>query len=447
MSSNDKMQEFTKQVLNLALEIKRQQDEDEAINLASSNPVSKVDTLGESKVTGTETIKNPSVSDSWGSETSSFDGGWEENKHILSNSTYSRKDETPVSKVELETFKSEPVDTQSVENYNKIFSSASEFEKVTSAVYHRLSIAHEQKKAAQSKSTDKQATSPIMFSKNTMEDVNGNALGYKRAVTRLNLSKDFLDNISTENRLKNLDMLREKISQGISNFYGSFDRVSSLYVTNGYLVINGVAYTPVIGDENFANNFPMDTYEYIKSGKVAYLFDWGYLLKMINLRVFSIETYDFANDFIANDLNMDNFRVPYFFAKFRKLQKLSIGGEVIDRDNPLEQSSTDSSRSKKDVVEDNIERHSRFSKHFSHMSFDYYKATSSLSSFATDSLVSYAKNRNNKGFLKYSIGVLGRGAFATTAGLINLSAGLVKGLVSLGKEVLHDGFTPYEDNK
>lgn len=364
--------------------------------------------------------------------------------NVIPFPTKNYTDQTPVAQIDIMEMKAESKDEDIMSRLSKM--DLPFFDKASASVYARQSVVDDCKESAHSERTNVIADCDILYVQNKFTDADGKSKDYKSAVVPLRMGTTFLDNMSMDNRSKNLDSLREEISCAVYKFYGSFERISELYIVDDQLIINGVAFVPNIeGIEEIASNLPLDTYEYVINGRLAPLFDWGYLLEMQNLRILSIPTYEFANDFIAPDLGHLHFRVPYMFSKLRRLDKLCIASEVINRDNPNEESTKHNGRKKREVVEDGLKRASKYKDCYSGFNWNLFTATNGAQSFFVNSLVDYARNRNNKGIIRYSLGVIARTLGATSATVMNAGAHAIWGTLKVIKNIIKDSITPVDE--
>ena len=302
------------------------------------------------------------------------------------------------------------------------------------------------KEASRSKNVEKKVNSQVLYKEDTLTDYNGNPKEYKRVICNANWGSGFYDNLSNENCLKNLGMLRREVTQSILSYFGSWDRIHDIYVEDEILVINGFAYTPkLLNMDANISKFPLDTYEYIKTGRIASLFDWSVLNYMSNLRVLSLQTFDFANDVVANDLEMDFFSIATFFSSLPKLQIIHIEGQTIDRNKPKEKAEDDEDKTVYESMNDSLKLKARISQAFGNYNFNIYTATNAGQDFFVNSLKDYAKNRGSKGFLRYSAGVVGRFVGATAATTLNAGLHLIGGVAKGLFQTFKDAMTPVDN--
>lgn len=312
-----------------------------------------------------------------------------------------------------------------------------------SNLYKTIEFAEKCRKSASSPVTSKQATSEVCYKRNSYEDYTGKAREYKIALINADYGKNFYENISESNRIKNLDMLREEISKSVEQYYGGYKRITDIAIFNNQLIVNNVAFAPRLqGIGAIESRFPLDTYNYIKSGCIAPLFDWGYLGSMTSLRTLNIETGAFANDFVANDLGDRTLNIVKLFERLPNLSVLCIEGNVLNRDDLFEDGRAKRNPEKTTRVSHALNLGAKINKLYSDMNFNLMQTSNSVQGFFVDSLVSYAKNRGNKNFLHYSIGVVARVFGAGTAVVGNFGLHTVGGLVKGVAKTFKDAITP-----
>lgn len=361
---------------------------------------------------------------------------------IEKNSTVEdRNAQEPVSPAERQVFtQSEPA--QELKEENKVIDSMSAFEEAMKKVYDSVEMMDARKSAVNSERTD---MNTVIYKDSTYTQADGTEVKYKRAVCHANWGSQFYDNLSDNDRSSNYYKLCEEVTNSIEEYFGGFDRIRTICVQNDELIINDIAYTPrMLNLEENAKKFPFDTYEYIKTGRIAPLFCWTTLLSMHNLRDLNVSTVEFANDYIAADLGYYTLSIPHLFSSIKCLSTVTIAGETVYRDNPNASSKKFSSKTSKESVEDSLEREGRFRQFYSDFNWNIYTATNSVQNFFVGSLSDYAKNRGTKNWFRYGIGVVARSVGAVASTAVNAFTHLVGGTLKLGKAILKDGMTPID---
>lgn len=363
-------------------------------------------------------------------------------KPIEKNSTVeNRNAQEPVSPAERQVFtQSEPA--QELKEENKVIDSMSAFEEAMKKVYDSVEMMDARKSAVNSERTD---MNTVIYKDSTYTQADGTEVKYKRAVCHANWGSQFYDNLSDNDRSSNYYKLCEEVTNSIEEYFGGFDRIRTICVQNDELIINDIAYTPrMLNLEENAKKFPFDTYEYIKTGRIAPLFCWTTLLSMHNLRDLNVSTVEFANDYIAADLGYYTLSIPHLFSSIKCLSTVTIAGETVYRDNPNASSKKFSNKTSKESVEDSLEREGRFRQFYSDFNWNIYTATNSVQNFFVGSLSDYAKNRGTKNWFRYGIGVVARSVGAVASTAVNAFTHLVGGTLKLGKAILKDGMTPID---
>lgn len=361
---------------------------------------------------------------------------------IEKNSTVeNRNAQEPVSPAERQVFtQSEPA--QELKEENKVIDSMSAFEEAMKKVYDSVEMMDARKSAVNSERTD---MNTVIYKDSTYTQADGTEVKYKRAVCHANWGSQFYDNLSDNDRSSNYYKLCEEVTNSIEEYFGGFDRIRTICVQNDELIINDIAYTPrMLNLEENAKKFPFDTYEYIKTGRIAPLFCWTTLLSMHNLRDLNVSTVEFANDYIAADLGYYTLSIPHLFSSIKCLSTVTIAGETVYRDNPNASSKKFSNKTSRESVEDSLEREGRFRQFYSDFNWNIYTATNSVQNFFVGSLSDYAKNRGTKNWFRYGIGVVARSVGAVASTAVNAFTHLVGGTLKLGKAILKDGMTPID---
>lgn len=289
-----------------------------------------------------------------------------------------------------------------------------------------------------SSSSDKHWKSRTMYKQDTL-DIGGRDVKINRVKETPRWTLDLQDCVTNDDKARNFDQVRTKLTEEIVNYFGGFNRIQKVYVNSLQLVINDVIYTPVLSDTILAR-LPFDSADYVKNGYLSPLFDWGYLTKMKNLSVLSVDDFDFAMQTIGADLGYGrDFKPLSLFNVCKNLSYLELGGEVITYPFNTEDEQTAEAIHN---VEEEAHRYGRFDAMYTQC---YEKVGSTLGGvrgWTVNNLKTFANNRGNKGFFKYSFGLIGRTAMAGAAGAVEVgvkSAGYL--LRGIGR-TLKDAMTP-----
>lgn len=289
-----------------------------------------------------------------------------------------------------------------------------------------------------SSSSDKHWKSRTMYKQDVL-DIGGRDVKINRVKETPRWTLDLQDCVTNDDKARNFDQVRTKITEEIVNYFGGFNRIQKIYVSSLQLVINDVIYTPVLSDAILAR-LPFDSADYVKNGYLAPLFDWGYLSKMNNLSVLSIDDFDFAMQTVGADLGKGrDFKPMSLFNVCKNLSYLELGGEVITY--PLNTEDEKTAEAIKNVEEE-AHRYGRFDAMYTQCYEKVGNTLGGVRGWTVNNLTTFANNRGNKGIFKYTLGLVGRTVVAGTAGAVELgvkSAGYL--LRGIGR-TLKDAMTP-----
>lgn len=273
----------------------------------------------------------------------------------------------------------------------------------------------------------KQCTDEVIFKKNTAM-FNGNPFEYKVLQREVDWGIAFTNSFTMDDKLTNLDKLNKKIVEDIKLCFGDLSRITEIAVISGMLIINGVQYYPMCNNKDFLNGLPFDCADYFKSGAIAEFFDFGYLYYMPYLTMLKIDSVDFATKNFARDIGLPaKFKITSVFKKFKNLRYFELG------DTLFEAPGVDTNAE----VEESIDRHSRVSEIYNNFIIGN---ASSFRGWTFNNLKTYACNRGDKGFLRYSGGVLARGGMSLAAGVGELGLRGVGAVVKGGAHLLKKAF-------
>lgn len=279
-------------------------------------------------------------------------------------------------------------------------------------------------------------TDKVAYRKNTYES-NGKTVEYTQAAQKVDWGRLISDN--AKSTVYNLEQLRTFISRQIYDYYGGFSRIKSIVVRSQQLIINDICYMPLIDRKylNDASLFPLDTLDYIKNGYIAPLFNWRYLKKMSRLTLLDIDDTNFYISDIASDIGAGRRAgLTTIFNIVPSLEVFILGGDVVKED----EIDTEKGRKVKEKI-------AKF-KHFTNFSDGYklnvYGGTNGLQNWTVGNLKTYATSRGNKGFIRFSAGLIGRGIMAGIAGTLNLGVHLIGGAFHVGSHIFMDAITDVE---
>ena len=114
-----------------------------------------------------------------------------------------------------------------------------------------------------------------------------------------------LDFVDDENTKYNVDVLKSLYTNIVKKKIAGFDRITSINVTNGRLILNKTMYVALklASKEDLQKllyGLPSDLYEYVNQGMTAYFFDWSLLLRCRNLRNLIFDDFEFVSDIVSD---------------------------------------------------------------------------------------------------------------------------------------------------
>ena len=281
----------------------------------------------------------------------------------------------------------------------------------------------EVKNSAKSNKTEKQAKSPINYTKNSYVNENGVAIQYDEMTETVNWSESFKNTDTNEDVLYNLEYFVKKFTEGLVKRMGGLDKFKEIVVNNDVLIVNNIVYRPFSDNANNLDKLPAGVATAFSQGYYAPFFDWSYLLQCNNLRKLIIDTVEFVEDYIVPANNIAHLNSSWFFKYLRRLKYLKIGEYEFDLEK--EQYEPESVKEKR---RKNIERESDFfdkaKSYYQKSHFDYgrlvpTRLTDKIDNHFCGTFRDYVKNRGKKGLFRYTGGCVIRGILAGAATLLN----------------------------
>lgn len=302
----------------------------------------------------------------------------------------------------------------------------------TKAYYDNERLKRKVEEERKSDSQPKQC-SDVMFKKN-VTTFNGQPFEYKVLQKEADWGEAFTKSFSMDDKITNLDKLNEKLIEDIKLNFGDLTRITDVAVISGMLILNGVQYYPLCNDEEFLNGLPFDCQDYFKSGLIAEIFDFGYLYYMPYLTNIKIDSTDFVIRKFAYDIGIKGeFRFPAVFKAFKNLKFFEMADILVPAPGKLPKDSPSARE-----LDDTIERHSRAAEIYDNYILNNISA---FSGWTFNNLKSYACNRGDKGFFRYSGGILARGTLSLAAGVSDLSLKGIGAAVKGGAKLLKKAFS------
>lgn len=223
-----------------------------------------------------------------------------------------------------------------------------------------------------------------------------------------------------EQYIDNIDKIRKLISKDVRSQFGSWERITSVVIMGGQLILNNVMYVPVIQPEYF-NRFPLDIIDHIQGGCIAPLFDFRNLKSMSRLRSFVCDDKNFYVTELADDLGLGRrIGVSSLFNICPQLEEITIGQETLRREELY--------TPKSKAIKDSVRQTSLYNRLTDNYKINVYAGTDGFQNFAFSNLRNYATNRGDKNIFRYCFGTATLLGLAATAGVLNLGAHLVGGV-------------------
>ena len=203
------------------------------------------------------------------------------------------------------------------------------------------------------------------------------------------------------------------VTSKVISTYGGYDRINTLRVVGGAIIINGTVFRSKIG-KDCLGLLPLDIRRQISAGNLSELFNYRELLNMPNLRGLEFDSVSFVYDNVSHAMGYgNNIGVDRFFNDIKSLQALIIGSDKFTRQNYSEK-----------MREDDIF-------YYQSKATKYAEACDkSLSRFTSKSW-NFTKsmfNSKNHGLVAKTFGIILGTAASATTGVATLGAKAVKGV-------------------
>ena len=295
-------------------------------------------------------------------------------------------------------------------------------------------------KAYSNPKTDKQSNAenigkPYSFSS---IDANGNKVNFTAKPTYGHF-KLMPDDLERDNAPKNVNTIKKYITKMVYESVGGWDRVTSIKAKTGYLMVNNMMIIPQSQHQFSKNGLPLDVYDYLSEGAIAYLFNWNMLEKMNNLLTLDVDTVDFYMSEICTDLGIGRTGGYKSIFYYTTLQVLKIGDNVLTREQALHPQKEDANVS--DIAEQ-LSQEKRGLAILDGYKVNVYSNTNAFESWNWGNLRDYAKNRGNKGIFRYGVGCTMRFLLSASSSVVNAGAHLIGGTFKVLKQAFKDGMTP-----
>lgn len=240
----------------------------------------------------------------------------------------------------------------------------------------------------------------------------------------------------TESPFDNYELLKNYITRDVIQNFGGSNRIQSFFVDDGFIIINGVKYTPMINRAKIDwSLLPADLKRFLEQGAIGYAFNFSRLEKMRNITRLGFTDLAFVRDYVAPDLGLQGrIGVSSFERICPNLVELWLGNDYINYAEPDKEKLTQMKYEAKQTMQ----RERRKFNLLNGYHLNVCGGTQRVQDFAFESVSNYARNRGEKGFLRYACGTVARAGFAGVAGIANFGTHLIKGIFGALKE----GMTP-----
>lgn len=227
-----------------------------------------------------------------------------------------------------------------------------------------------------------------------------------------NVDWNHLSDNNAENLPDKINRLRSYVTYHVSKAFG-FNNIKELAVDDERLIINGIIYTMNAPSEDLGDDFfPMNTREYIASGRLANFFDFSTLKKMHHLEVLIISDRNFYLTTIADDVGLSRrIGVSSIFRIVKSLEYFKLGSESITRDKVDKPESL--------AIKSVVRTGKRCLELTDKMRIGFVSCTDKIQDACVNELKNYIASRGNKSFLRFSLGVAVRGLIAADVAIRN----------------------------
>lgn len=281
----------------------------------------------------------------------------------------------------------------------------------------------------------KQLDESKIYKKNTLSFDN-KTFEYKPLKRDIDWGIPFTEAIENKDKVQNLDKLNEILLRDIKDTFGSLDRITSIIVSSGMMIINKYQYYPLCDNEEYLRCLPFDCADYLRNGLVADIFDFKYLTRMTHLEVFKVDSVQFLVTKVAGDLDISEKKiVPAVFSRISSLKYLEVGDYCYKRPGTM-------INSEADLMIDHIQKFSQV--------YETYvlKNAHSFTSWMGNNLKSYACNKKHKKLIPFLLGTATLGTITLASGITTAGLHLAGGTVKTGMKAsgyIKQGFNMLKD--
>lgn len=222
------------------------------------------------------------------------------------------------------------------------------------------------------------------------------------------------------------DLLGNLLWEGLRTALNGKSRITSVLIQKRKIVVNGVVYEGRLPDEMVAKILPCLSQidrEALLAKRYANFIDFGNIATCVNLKFLSIDDVDFLVRKVTIDMEINPVNiVPSLFKSCRKLELLTIGGKKFTRNGDVLEGKTSLAE-----IEERAKSLQKVDTLYNRLAVN---TTRNVRKYTTNNLVTYAKNREKRGIIRFTGGVLARTGLAAVAGTVSLGALAVGKLVN-----------------
>lgn len=150
-----------------------------------------------------------------------------------------------------------------------------------------------------------------------------------------------LDRIDYSDEITSYAQLVQIVTDDVLKKFGGIERVFSLKVVGGSIIVNGYYYRCNVKDL-YAKNIPYDIKREMSGGNISKLFDYSRILAMPSVSDLEFDSTQFTYDYVSSAMGFGNsISVDKFFKNIRTLQVLTIGKRRFTRENYMKESEGD----------------------------------------------------------------------------------------------------------
>lgn len=278
--------------------------------------------------------------------------------------------------------------------------------------------------------TSAQAESQVLYDSQSIQ-IGGKVVELRQATRSFESIPGFGGSDDLEGNFK---AVVDFITAQVRKDFGGWDKVRSIAVSGDYLIINRIMYTPEFGlnHDKYTQSLPIDLSGLFDESAYARFFNWAKLGQMVNLSSLSFDDASFFAQEIAPYFSArKTSEIEMLFKRMPRMQELVLGSDVITR-SELEGGSKDlkAGGSGGNVMKV-VRKEKLRNRLLTGFKLDVVGGSDSIRSFTSDSLKNYAKNRGDKGLLRYGGGILARSGLAFAGLVQNFGCHLIRNIKNI----------------